>query len=97
MGYHASGPDAAENTHFTEELDEEPQSAAAVSAQVLSENMSLGDSITVESESKHIPAESAIASQLILYIHPRSSRTVCARSADQCWNPGKRDTSRHSR
>lgn len=57
MGYHANVPDAADNSHFTEEPDEEPHSAAVVSAQVLSENMSLGDSITVESESELYPRQ----------------------------------------
>lgn len=64
MGYHASGPDA-ENNQFTEEPEEEPQSAAKVSAQVLSENMSLGDSITVDSESKPVEADFITISQLI--------------------------------
>lgn len=52
MGYHANMPDSQDNIQSSEERAEDPQNAAAVSAQLLSENMSLGDSITVDSESE---------------------------------------------
>jgi hypothetical protein len=51
MGYHANLSDVPDHSHLEEEHDD-AETAAIVSAQVLSENMSLGDSITVESESR---------------------------------------------
>ncbi|GHJ88552.1 hypothetical protein NliqN6_4954 [Naganishia liquefaciens] len=49
MGYHANTSEAPEHGQSAEEPSD-AEAAAIVSAQVLSENMSLGDSITVDSE-----------------------------------------------
>jgi hypothetical protein len=51
MGYHADTYQAEADTSEQERHDA-LQDSALVSAQVLSENMSLGDSITLESESE---------------------------------------------
>lgn len=51
MGYHANMSDIPDHSHLAEEHND-AETAAIVSAQVLSENMSLGDSITVDSESR---------------------------------------------
>lgn len=51
MGYHANTSDVEDHSQLAEEPSD-AEAAAIVSAQVLSENMSLGDSITVDSESR---------------------------------------------
>ena len=51
MGYHANTSEAPEHGQSAEEPSD-AEAAAIVSAQVLSENMSLGDSITVDSDSR---------------------------------------------